>query len=217
MLTRMKLDLRFRAVQVARKRNVWRPPDDFAVVSNNCWGAHICRHAGLPYNSPFVNLFIFPSCYLKLLENFDSVIEQSVRVCRSSRHIADPEYPVGLLGDDIEIHFLHYGSMEEALSKWDRRVARLRSKPRRLFAKFDDRDGCSSEHIKRFQELRGFSKVFFSSRPASASCGIRIPGGDHVPDGLTLSSISPIYFDARRWIEGANPRVGRLWSPFRPV
>ena len=33
--------------------------DDFTIVSNNCWGTFIYKKFGLPYNSPFVNMFIF--------------------------------------------------------------------------------------------------------------------------------------------------------------
>ncbi|HHS93529.1 MAG TPA: DUF1919 domain-containing protein, partial [Campylobacterales bacterium] len=43
---------------------------DFSIISNNCWGTFIYKKYGLPYQSPFVNLFIFADDYLKLLENF---------------------------------------------------------------------------------------------------------------------------------------------------
>jgi hypothetical protein len=34
-------------------------------------------------------------------------------------------YPIGVLGDDVEIHFYHYASEAEALVKWKRRICRI--------------------------------------------------------------------------------------------
>jgi len=34
-------------------------------------------------------------------------------------------YPIGILGDDIEIHFLHFSNAEEVLEKWTRRKKRM--------------------------------------------------------------------------------------------
>jgi len=42
---------------------------NFTIVSNNCWGGEVYRGFGLPYQTPFVGLFLFPACYIKLLKN----------------------------------------------------------------------------------------------------------------------------------------------------
>ena len=40
---------------------------NFAIVSNNCWGSDLYKSTARPYNTPFVGLYLFPDCYLRLL------------------------------------------------------------------------------------------------------------------------------------------------------
>jgi len=57
---------------------------------------------------------------------------------------------------DIQIHFMHYGSEEEARAKWERRSRRLLDECRRgveFFVKFCDCNGCGKAHLEKFAEL----------------------------------------------------------------
>ncbi len=40
---------------------------ELTIVSNNCWGAHVCQRLGIPYRTSFVGLFLTPDDYLRLL------------------------------------------------------------------------------------------------------------------------------------------------------
>ena len=121
---------------------------------------------GIPYQTPFVGLFIFSPDYIKLLNNLDYYLKsggQSLRFVRESKYIKefDNSYPLALL-DDIEIHFLHYQSESEAREKWQRRLARIHWD--NLYFKFNDNDQCSYELMKIFDNLPFKSKVNFSSK-----------------------------------------------------
>lgn len=80
---------------------------------------------------------------------------------KESKYASNIEYPIGLLGD-IEIHFLHYSSQEEAKAKWNRRKERMNLE--NVFFKFNDNDKCTYELLKEFDEINYNAKVIFSSK-----------------------------------------------------
>jgi uncharacterized protein (DUF1919 family) len=147
--------------------------NNFTIISNNCWGTFIYKKFGLPYNSPFVNLFIFAPDYIKLLQNFDSINLEDISFIEKSQSkykteciacdIYDSSYPIGLLEEDIELHFLHYTSKEDAKEKWLRRCKKINYD--RLILKFSDGDNCTDEHLEIFDELPFKNKVAFTSSP----------------------------------------------------
>jgi len=193
----------------------------FTIVSNNCWGAHIYRELRLPYCTPFVGLFIPPPCYLELLKDFDALIEaglsfvplsryQSVNDFRASRNL---DYPIALLAGEVEVHFMHYKSREECLSKWQRRVERMVRPSDRCFFKFCDHDGATSDELRAFDSLPLRRKVcFVGNSEVPLSCGVVIPScpGGRVRDGGELAGVSPRYFNSLRWIAGSGVRSALL-------
>jgi len=143
--------------------------NDFTIISNDCWGAEVYRYLGLQYNSPFVGLFIMAPCYIKLLQNFEENIHATLSFIDKSKYELNNKtrakknnkYPIGLINGDIEIHFLHYSSENEALDNWTRRIERINFN--RLFIKFDcGKDLCSYEHIKAFENLPFQNKLCLS-------------------------------------------------------
>jgi uncharacterized protein (DUF1919 family) len=182
----------------------------FAIVSNNCWGAHIYQALDLPYSTPFVGLFVPPVSYLQLLRNFDELMAEAVDFTNSStdprlnkwRQRCDLDYPIGLLGGQVELHFLHYKNPAEAKHKWERRTARMPADPARRFFKFDDREGVTAQDIAAFCALPLQHKVCFTANAFNVST-VRAPaepGQIHVLDGLSLARVSRRTFNTVRWI-----------------
>lgn len=182
----------------------------FTVVSNNCWGAHIYQALKIEYQTPFVGLFIAPKNYLTLLRRFDHFMQSELTFSNQSGDASLNEwrererlnYPIGLLGSQIEIHFQHYASQSEAQSKWQRRCQRISLVPARRFFKFDDREHATAEDIREFCNLPLANKVCFTHR-VSGSPTIVIPGksGDtQVCDGVALARISRRHFNTLRWV-----------------
>jgi uncharacterized protein (DUF1919 family) len=138
---------------------------DFAIVANNCWGGEVYKYFDLPFNTPFIGLFLYPDCYLDLLERWDSLDLQDIRFGHQSKYSVEVlSYPVGILKGGIEIHFLHYKSLEEADSKWKRRSQRIQEikDKGRLFVKFCDRDKATDAHFERFSKLDFPNKISFA-------------------------------------------------------
>src|SRR6187402_3435763 len=143
------LGLRDKLFSIHETRKLQQKP--FAIVTNNCWGYELYNSIGREYNTPFIGLFLFPECYVKFLENFDASINGELTFIEQSRYYDSPKhYPIGRIAQDIEIHFLHYKSNEEALNKWTRRVERLKkeiAEGTELFLKLCDAENCSQEQM----------------------------------------------------------------------
>jgi uncharacterized protein (DUF1919 family) len=74
-------------------------------------------------------------------------------------------YPIGVLGDDVEVHFMHYHTEKEALEKWNRRLKRVNLN--NLFIVFSDGAEFKEEQLERYEKLPFKHKIFFSSKPYS--------------------------------------------------
>ena len=114
-----------------------------------------------------------PKSYLDLLRRFDYFIRSELSFTHESREGSvniwrDREglrYPIGLLDGQVEVHFQHYASQEEARSKWQRRCERISPDPGRWFFKFDDREGATADDIREFCSLPRANKCVSRTGP----------------------------------------------------
>lgn len=137
---------------------------DFTIVSNNEWGEKVYRDLGMEYKSPFIGMYIYAPDYIRLLENFQYYMSQRLKFTLYSKYgWREENYPIGLLGGDIEIHFIKYRYRQEALEKWNERVDRMNWD--NLFIKMSDQYHCTEECIKRFDALPFENKVCFTAKP----------------------------------------------------
>lgn len=140
---------------------------DFTIISNNCWGGGVYETLGLEYNTPTVGLFFYAPCYIKFIENLKENLSGDLKFIDQSKYDMANEirmknlYPIGVINDEIEIHFLHYKTNEEALEKWTRRSDRVNFS--NLFFSLTDNDLCTMEEIEAFDKFPG-KKVFFSAK-----------------------------------------------------
>jgi len=146
---------------------------DFSILSNNCWGwSAVYQPFGLPYTTPTIGLSIPTPDYLQFLENLDHYLkcklsfitpEQSKYHNIITHNGTQPvTYPMALLGNDVEIHFIHYKNAEEAEDKWMRRAKRLNTG--HLLVKLSLRTpyGDVDETLRRFTGLPFRNKVCFT-------------------------------------------------------
>ena len=131
---------------------------EISIFSNDCWGGEIYQHLQAPYLTPFIGLAIMAPCYIKLLKRpyhyltmlpMEFVTESRYEACNVFRK--QDEYPLARI-DDIEIHFLHYKTPQEAASKWSRRIKRINWD--KIYVKFDvGKDYATPEMVKHFLQL----------------------------------------------------------------
>lgn len=121
---------------------------DVTLIASNCNGCCILHDLGLKFNSPFVNLWIEPSDFIKLCENLKDYLQYDlVFITPAEKEIT---YPVALL-KDIKLYFQHYSSEEEAALAWNRRKGRINFD--NLYFLFTDRDGCTKQNLLDFDQL----------------------------------------------------------------
>ncbi len=180
---------------------------DFTIISNNCWGGGVYEDLALPYRTPTVGLFFFAPCYIKFVTNLKENLVADITFIKQSKYQKGNDlqkehyYPIGLIGNDIEIHFLHYVSEEQAYDKWIRRKKRANFE--NLFLSFSDSEQYTLNELKEFDRLP-FPKVFFSARPVA---GIKslvwlkiFKKRTHVGDIYTNRWWYRKYFNVVKWL-----------------
>ena len=130
---------------------------DFSLIASNCNGGFILHDLGMRFNSPFVNLWMKPKDYIKMLGDLTMYMSEELTFVKED----GINYPVGLLRD-VRIYFQHYDSEEEAKQKWNVRKARLNYD--NLFILFTDQEGCTPSDLKQFDKLPFEKKVVFTKK-----------------------------------------------------
>lgn len=132
----------------------------FSIISSNCVGGVITHELGMRFDSPTVNLFFYPEDYLKFIANLEHYIKECTLVPNIEMTIKK-KYPVCSL-DDILIYFVHYRNFDEAKHKWEARCDRIHWD--RLYFIMVERDGCTKEQVRRFDEMPYRHKVVFTKK-----------------------------------------------------
>ncbi|MEQ7218661.1 DUF1919 domain-containing protein [Vagococcus fluvialis] len=150
---------------------------NFTIISDNCWGNFMYQSVGIEYQSPFIGMFIYAEDYIRLLDNLDYYLKQEIVFIKHSKWEKQMPnrsiigtYPIGVIGSDVEIHFLHYNDEEEVVSKWKRRLERMDMN--NLYIKMSEKALCEKEHILKFDKLNFKNKVCFTKNeyPELKSC-----------------------------------------------
>jgi len=190
---------------------------NFVLISRNCWGGQAYQWLGLPYNSPFVGLFLFGPCYMKLLRDFDRYMNMELAFIPKSKYPdAYNNHPIGVL-DDVEIHFQHYENIDEAREKWNRRKKRMFEVSKdNYFFTICDRRGINANDFGEFHRMTFKNKLSFSFHKIED-----LKNSQHLkfiqdlskkkgrpPKGKKRFKLSFLYFDLVHWLnEGIVTRT----------
>ena len=94
---------------------------NFSIVTDCCIGGQIYHDYGIQFLSPFINISINKDDFLELLSNLKLYLSSEL----SELKVENSYYPIGLLGNKIKIHFVHYQTFSEAKEAWIRRLKRF--------------------------------------------------------------------------------------------
>lgn len=131
--------------------------NNFTLITNNCLGGFVYHDFGMRFNSPFINLWIEPKDFIKFLKNMDYYLEMKPVFLKYN----NLGYPVMQLGD-ILIYCQHYQSEEDALAKWNQRKKRINKNY--IYIIMSERDGCTLQNMKDFDNLPFKNKVIFTHK-----------------------------------------------------
>ncbi|MDM0632410.1 DUF1919 domain-containing protein [Clostridium perfringens] len=131
---------------------------DFTIISSFCGGGTLYHDIGMKFLSPTINLAFDGEDFCSFCENLEYNLSQQIREYKTDK----VSYPVGKIGDNIEIRFVHYKTFEEAVTKWNERVKRINFE--KIFIMATDRDGMNSKKcLSRFDRLP-YKKVMFTAQ-----------------------------------------------------
>lgn len=143
---------------------------EFSLFASNCNGACILHDLGVPFNSPFVNLWMKPAEYIRFLGRPEYYLSKEMRFVKEE----GITYPIGEI-EDIRFYFMHYISENEVKEKWERRCRRVDFA--KLFVLLTERDGCTYEDLCAFDALAYENKVVFTHVPyPEIASAVYIPG-----------------------------------------
>ena len=95
-----------------------------SIFSMNCFGGVISNLFGLPFRSPFVNLFLTEQDYMKFLRAPHLYIETEPQFEKMTNAWSKNSYPILSLGD-ILLYMMHYKIPNDALEKWNERKHKI--------------------------------------------------------------------------------------------
>lgn len=166
--------------KIANYRKAQLINSDFSIISNNCWGSFTYQYFNLPYNTPFVGLFIFSPDYLELLKDLKGALDVEIGFISPANskykeilkmNGTYDTYPIGVLGE-IEIHFLHYASEEEARTKWNRRKIKVNFE--NLVVKYSEKDLATDAFIVEFNSMDFERKVLLTAKKRCLSSEVNL-------------------------------------------
>lgn len=210
-LEKLKNSTRKSRKQINSKLMYMRIKDkNFTIISNDCWGGAVYKDLGLENTTPFIGTRLFTPCYVKLLKNLQEYIASPLTFTNVSRYDSVNQereqklFPIGLLKDDVEIHFLHETSEAKAQEKWGRRAKRINWD--NLFIKLAvDEDFCDDKLLEEFDQLDFPHKVCFTAKEYP-NLKSTIFVENYALNAITMYDISRKYFDVAGWLnkEGGN-------------
>lgn len=127
---------------------------DFSIISQNCIGGVLYHDMGKSFISPTINLFIWEPDFVRFVNNLRLYIDSELEMSWGE------EYPVGLLGGDVRIEFMHYTTCSEAKAAWDRRKKRINWDKVVIFA--TDRNGFDEEAFEQWKRIP-YPKILFTT------------------------------------------------------
>jgi len=143
---------------------------NFSIICNNCYAGHLYEALNEPYNTPTVGLFFFAEDYINFIENIEICLTTELEFITTSKYKECEEehnklkYPIGLLLNKIEVHFLHYTSQKEAKEKWDRRKKRVNLN--KLLIIMNDQNNYKESLHSKFKTINE-KKVFLSAKKSN--------------------------------------------------
>lgn len=172
----------------------------------NCIGGILFHDLGLQFRSPTINTMMEQQDFAKFVSHLDHYLQQELIFFQKDGF----DCPCAHL-DDIDIHFTHYQTPEEAAEKWNARKERIDFK--NLFIFLSERDQLTPEDIRNLANIQCRGLVVFT-----ANSYPDIPYTLHVPaltEGNVVGNVLQKswkdesrayehYFDFIKWFNEAN-------------
>ena len=99
-----------------------------SIFSLHCFGGIMSHLMGLPFKSPFVNLYMMEQEFIKVLKHPKVYLSEELELIDTKMHydatLGEFKFPVYNMGN-VSLYMQHYPDFEEAVTKWHERKARI--------------------------------------------------------------------------------------------
>lgn len=126
-----------------------------SLISMNCIAGVFYHDVEARFLTPTINLFFTADDFIKFVNRLEYYLSISPEVMMGEK------YPIGQL-DDIKIYFMHFNSIEDALSKWEERKKRIN--PDRVFVIMVEQNGFTDQNFHDFLRIK-YPKILFTRNP----------------------------------------------------
>lgn len=164
---------------------------DVTLFSNCCIGGAMYHDLGLRFLSPTINLFFAHHCFIDWVQHYeeyrDAVLYNTGEYDINEDGLHGPICLLKKTGlPDIEIHFLHYSSFEEAKRKWYERYNRIN--PEKIFVVVEAKEEHEHAILDEYVNLP-YPKVIFTDLETDKEKGIRHMGVYDSKKGKAITSL----------------------------
>jgi len=143
--------------------------EDVTILCNCCIGGTMYNDLGLRFLSPTVNLFFGHHGFIDFVNHLDEYEgAELIKTEKFDINEHNVHSPVCILRKnglpDVEIHFLHYDSYDEAVEKWNERYKRINRD--KIFLVIEAMDDHEHELIDEYVNLP-YPKIIFTDLPSN--------------------------------------------------
>lgn len=96
-----------------------------SIISDDCWGGFLYHYLDLPFMTPFINLRILDSGFLKMIGNLEKYLSRPLIMERQGDMRFCPVGSLDVDGEKVFLFFVHHDTFEEARKDFDRRRGRI--------------------------------------------------------------------------------------------
>ena len=130
--------------------------DNFSILASNCIGGVLYHELGMPFLSPFINMYVEPHDFIKFLKSPKEYLKYELIDVTTEK--LTENYPVAKL-KDIILHGVHYNSFEDMRDSFERRSKRINWS--NIYIIMCERDGCTYGDLLEFDKLEYKRKIVF--------------------------------------------------------
>ncbi len=152
----------FRDITINKKNRNRLKNYDFSIISNDCLAGVISKDLRIQMKSPTRNFYFNAKDYVKFCKNLDYYLKLVPKEYTGDYTGYGSQFLMASLGD-LTLFLVHYKSVEQARLEWERR--RKRVNKNNLFFIMNDRNFCTEEDIKEFDQLPYENKICFTHIP----------------------------------------------------
>lgn len=184
---------------------------DFTVISNDCWGQALYEELGLRSRTPLIGSGMHADCFLRFLGDIPGYLAFPLRFISVSRYASVNRlrmrrsiWPMAVLGDGVEVHFIHYETEEESRRAWEEGCRDVNLD--RVVVKFTvDKDGATPKHAAMFDRVPFERKLLLSAHAhPEIGCAVQVP--NYVTNGAVMFRRSLRHFDCAHWLNTGEVR-----------